>query len=539
MYSVFVHLWNEIAREQTLATQFGRDLFHLGQGELFKALDEREQALVTETRSGSVIAAFITLAPLLWECEAIAGYCADHDLNLGSLPNVVSVDEALMVADLDYRLSPAEQRDLKGLLEAGDFTLPEATRPKPRAARLQTIPKRGGPAAPTAPKPGLAVVASDLAAAMKPNKPRANSKSLMVVLLSYDPGKSLLTVEEARHARFAFDLPAVGSWSGVAQIDGKALANLAASMPPTAFLELRALGNAVEVRGGNVIASLPRLDGGPGAVTRRHMPPDKRHKGKVEARPEGRRYAPPKGETWGFSAQVPFKTDVDVPEGGGPRVAPEGAYLPTLDESLHDRLGSEVWNDLRDKARAFGVIELDHIAPIDLQDRLRRAYDIGFFAGDDRWSVLGARTSLSVMLVQAIPWAALVAGLFWFFMTFTLRGRATPQALLAIEATLVAPSLLLQQILVVLLERQYGVGNSLAGFCREWLASATIWIGWVGALVILSCANRAAQGVTWKEWLAVLALFAWVVFWVGVRADRLERVKSDRWQRYGRAIMSE
>lgn len=67
-----------------------------------------------------VILAYQTFGPLLDENEAISEYimmaeCPSLD---SCLPEVVSVDEAVLVADAEYRLADDEQAELARLLSA-------------------------------------------------------------------------------------------------------------------------------------------------------------------------------------------------------------------------------------------------------------------------------------------------------------------------------------------------------------------------------------------------------------------------------------
>ena len=155
-------------------------------------------------------------------------------------------------------------------------------------------------APPTPTREPVLIQAGELANSLAATKPRVAPGEKCVVVLRFDPRRQVLMTEEAAHALFARDLPAQGSGALDVQGDGKALGRLAAAFPPSSPVEILAAGDVLEVRCGKTVTRLSRE-----AVARKPMPKNKKHRGKVEQEPEGRHYAP-KGDTRGFSAQVPF-----------------------------------------------------------------------------------------------------------------------------------------------------------------------------------------------------------------------------------------
>jgi hypothetical protein len=143
------------------------------------------------------------------------------------------------------------------------------------------------------------VRASLLADALKPcaTAPRQNA----VVGLAFDAKSGQLTVEEADYGRFAIDLEAAGVGTLGVQVDGPRLRALIKRYPPSAVLTLGADQSGLTVAHQK---STVRLPGRHHAKQAFETP--KEHKGPVEAKPDVKWIEPPKGDTWDFSAQVPF-----------------------------------------------------------------------------------------------------------------------------------------------------------------------------------------------------------------------------------------
>jgi len=149
---------------------------------------------------------------------------------------------------------------------------------------------------------------ADLAKALASTKPRVKIKQPCPVLIIFDSASKTLTIEEAQHGLFSTQIAAEGLGSFSAQVEGKAFGRLAATYPPASRIELSVGGEVLAVRCGRSLLKLARLDLGPTPTARKPMPVNKKHKGRVEPKPEGRHYAP-KADTWLFSAQVPFSKE--------------------------------------------------------------------------------------------------------------------------------------------------------------------------------------------------------------------------------------
>ena len=118
MMQVPLETWNRVAQEQTLRTAWARRTFPLPPTKLEEALGLQEQELA-KREGGSLMlaAAFLRVAPLLWEAEAISRFLGDHpDLADALLPTLESPNEAVAVASRDFPLSATQQRILSSWL---------------------------------------------------------------------------------------------------------------------------------------------------------------------------------------------------------------------------------------------------------------------------------------------------------------------------------------------------------------------------------------------------------------------------------------
>ena len=117
MYQVPMSVWNEIAASQPLSQPWF-DLFRMDYDELTKALAPIEKKMEMQGVDSTVIRAYLLTAPLLVENEAVSSYIEmteRHDLR-NSLPEICSVNEAVILATQEYRLNPSQQARLAKLL---------------------------------------------------------------------------------------------------------------------------------------------------------------------------------------------------------------------------------------------------------------------------------------------------------------------------------------------------------------------------------------------------------------------------------------
>ena len=96
-----------------------RDLLRLPENDLQASLDRMGRQLRMNGQTPSVVAAYQALAPLLWEAEAVRAYRARTGSSqvANALPELANLEEALDLAQVDYRLSPREHKSLRKLLE--------------------------------------------------------------------------------------------------------------------------------------------------------------------------------------------------------------------------------------------------------------------------------------------------------------------------------------------------------------------------------------------------------------------------------------
>jgi hypothetical protein len=107
MYSVPAPILNAIARTQSLRSEWARQVFSLDAEGVLTALSRQAKELATQGVPNKVLLAYQTMGPLLIENIAISEYImATEHLELRScLPEIVSVQEAILVADAEYRLT--------------------------------------------------------------------------------------------------------------------------------------------------------------------------------------------------------------------------------------------------------------------------------------------------------------------------------------------------------------------------------------------------------------------------------------------------
>lgn len=120
MFQVPMRVWNEIAESQPLSQPWA-ELFRLDpeqlQDGLTRLVDGPAERAGLDNRT---TLALRLVAPLLMESEAISAYLQETEqLDLrGPLPEVTSLNEALILASTEYGLTRPQQRLLKRQLLA-------------------------------------------------------------------------------------------------------------------------------------------------------------------------------------------------------------------------------------------------------------------------------------------------------------------------------------------------------------------------------------------------------------------------------------
>ena len=117
--SVATRIWNEIAEGQQLKTQWAKKAFLLSPDEMAE-LEDLEYKELVKKYPHEVAAAFLDMKPLLLENVAISRHIQrTNSLELrNALPEVTTINEAVMLASLDRMLTRSQQKQLTELLKA-------------------------------------------------------------------------------------------------------------------------------------------------------------------------------------------------------------------------------------------------------------------------------------------------------------------------------------------------------------------------------------------------------------------------------------
>ena len=118
MYGTPAKILNAIAKSQKLRTPGYRVLFKLNDAQLMTALDSQMDALESHGTPPKVAMLYVKIAPLLAENEAISEYImkTDHSSLRQVLPEIISLREALIVAEMESPMSDKERLTLATLL---------------------------------------------------------------------------------------------------------------------------------------------------------------------------------------------------------------------------------------------------------------------------------------------------------------------------------------------------------------------------------------------------------------------------------------
>ena len=117
MYQAPTSVWNEIAASQPLSQPWA-NLFRMDLEQLTRALGKIEKDLESKGVDARTIRAYLLTAPLLVENEAVSSFIQDMNRPelRASMPEICSVNEAMMLASAEYRLSQSQQARLSKLL---------------------------------------------------------------------------------------------------------------------------------------------------------------------------------------------------------------------------------------------------------------------------------------------------------------------------------------------------------------------------------------------------------------------------------------
>lgn len=99
MHQVPADVWNQIAEQQPLATDWAKQVFPMPGDQMDVALEREEERLGND----ALAAAYLKVMPLLWERTAISNFLKDNPSLRWALPEVISIAEAVHLAKLDFQ----------------------------------------------------------------------------------------------------------------------------------------------------------------------------------------------------------------------------------------------------------------------------------------------------------------------------------------------------------------------------------------------------------------------------------------------------
>lgn len=120
MVSLPARIWNEIAHQGQLRTRWARKVFVLDEAGIQSSEETDADKLDQDGVDPMVVQAYLDARPLLLEREAIARYVATHPDLRAALPEVNSINEAILTVTGDWPLSQSETAQLKTLLHAAN-----------------------------------------------------------------------------------------------------------------------------------------------------------------------------------------------------------------------------------------------------------------------------------------------------------------------------------------------------------------------------------------------------------------------------------
>lgn len=110
---------NKVAKDQLLKTRAGTLIFLMNQEQQDEFLKDQDSKLEAAGVDGLVAEAYMALAPLYAEKEAIGRFLqkeANYSL-AGILPELTTPEEVVRVAAMDLRMSAAQQTELLAMIK--------------------------------------------------------------------------------------------------------------------------------------------------------------------------------------------------------------------------------------------------------------------------------------------------------------------------------------------------------------------------------------------------------------------------------------
>lgn len=119
MQQVPAEIWNDVADSQPLSP-FWRKVMETPPEQFDQAIAMVDAQAEKLTKDNKVVLAYRLTAPLFMETAALSAFIVETGQQSlrQSLPELTSVNEAVELATLEYRLSPSQQKQLAQLLTA-------------------------------------------------------------------------------------------------------------------------------------------------------------------------------------------------------------------------------------------------------------------------------------------------------------------------------------------------------------------------------------------------------------------------------------
>ena len=121
MLQIAAPIWNQIS--PMASSPQWRHLFSLSQDEQIQAMDKLDAQLVGQGVDPAAALAYQQLAPLLQERRAIRAFLKTNPQWTSALPEVLSTNEAILMAVKDHRLKVSQTRALRKLLDGPPPTI--------------------------------------------------------------------------------------------------------------------------------------------------------------------------------------------------------------------------------------------------------------------------------------------------------------------------------------------------------------------------------------------------------------------------------
>lgn len=121
MHNVPTTIWNQIA--PMAIHPVWQALMAMSQVQQAAAMSGVAADLREDHVSEPVILAFLEIAPMLHEHRAIRNWLKTHPMYLGYLPEVLTTNEAILIAAKEHRLTVSQTRELRKLLDSSPETI--------------------------------------------------------------------------------------------------------------------------------------------------------------------------------------------------------------------------------------------------------------------------------------------------------------------------------------------------------------------------------------------------------------------------------